>query len=121
MLIAGLALDGLGYSFVNQLHGCVDRNLDFTGDDQYYLTAVACLASYDGDCACVEQTVAQNSDANYYMPDLRSADSCETIIDDLPSLLQPSYFTCLVALIVAIIFSILTCSGVCCKPKEDRS
>lgn len=117
LAVAGAAVDGIAYNFINQLHACADQDLKAYGDNNYKLAAQACAASNDDwDCACVEENFQQSSDPDCYLFNLRDSDSCDNILDTPPDL-QVSYALCLIAIPFILAFSIITCGAVCCPAK----
>lgn len=118
MGFSGAVLDGIGYGFINSLHACSNTAFQTWGDSAYFSTAVACMATNQGDdndCACVKENFDQSSDPDCYIFALYGdEDNCGSQIIDLPPLLYKSYSLALGASFVVLVMSVLACGSVCC-------
>ncbi|CAE7805344.1 unnamed protein product [Symbiodinium microadriaticum] len=118
MGFAGAILDGIGYAYINSLHACSNTDFKTWGDSAYYAAAIGCMVTNQGDnndCACVKQNYQQSSDPDCLIFALYGDDDdCGSAIIDLPPVLQTSYILALVASVVVLVMSVMSCGSICC-------
>jgi hypothetical protein len=126
-LIAAVILDGYSYKFMESMKSCSNSEGDNYGNSDYFVTSTLCAQINDAyDCSCVEETLAENSNAECYTFNLSDgSNNCEPLLN-LASTLHNSYSLCIIALLFTFAFSILTCCGICCaetfiKEEDDKT